>query len=83
MISKGKKVIRSIHGGSLSLCECRQARIKGPAGHIWPVSGLQCTLVVSEEAFRTEGETSKMKKFASVERLNVIKSYFVASQIFG
>ena len=25
-----------MHGGSLSLCKCRRARIKGPAGRIWP-----------------------------------------------
>ena len=36
MISKGKKVFRLIHGGSLSLCKCRRARIKGLAGRIWP-----------------------------------------------
>ena len=29
-------VFRSIHGGSLSLCKSRRARIKGPAGRIWP-----------------------------------------------
>ena len=32
---------------------------------------LQCALVISEEGFRTKGETSKIKKFASVERFNV------------
>ena len=32
---------------------------------------LECALVISEEAFRMEGETSKIKKLASVERLNL------------
>ena len=37
MISKEKKkVFRSIHGRSLSLCKCRRARINEPAGRIWP-----------------------------------------------
>ena len=31
-----KKVFCLIHGGSLSLCKCRRARIKGSAGRIWP-----------------------------------------------
>ena len=30
-------VFRSIHGGSLSLRKRRRARIKEPAGRIWPV----------------------------------------------
>ena len=34
---KDKKVIRSIQDESLSLRKCRRARIKGPAGRIWPV----------------------------------------------
>ena len=33
---KEKKVFRSIYGGNLSLCKCRRARIKEPAGRIWP-----------------------------------------------
>ena len=40
MISKRKKVLRSIHGGSLSLCKCRRARIKGPVGRSLPMSAL-------------------------------------------
>ena len=35
------------------------------------VINLECALVISEEAFRMEGETSKIKKLASVERLNL------------
>ena len=33
---KEKKVFRWIHGENLSLCKCRRARIKGPAGRTWP-----------------------------------------------
>ena len=46
-----KEVFRSIHGGSLSLCVCRRARIKGPAGRIWraglslPMSVLECKVM--------------------------------------
>ena len=36
MISKGKKVFRSIYGRSLSFCKWRWARIKEPAGRTWP-----------------------------------------------
>ena len=32
---------RSIHGGSLSLCKCRRARIKATAGRSLPVSVLE------------------------------------------
>ena len=35
-----KKFFRSIHGGSLSLCKCWQARIKATAGRIWPVGSI-------------------------------------------
>ena len=35
-LKRKKKVFRSIHGGSLSFCKCRRARIKEPAGRIWP-----------------------------------------------
>ena len=32
---------------------------------------LECALVICEEAFRMEGEMSKIKKLASVERLSL------------
>ena len=32
---------------------------------------LECALVICEEALQMEGETSKIKKLASVERLNL------------
>ena len=38
---------------------------------------LECALVISEEAFQMEGETSKIKKLASVERLNLKMYDFV------
>ena len=53
MISKGKKkVFRSLHGGSLSLCKCRRARIKGPAGRSLPMSGIKPSTVY--KAFKTK-----------------------------
>ena len=58
MISKAKKVFRSIHGGSLNLCKCRRARIKGSAGRIWPagrslpMSGLEPSTV--DKALKTK-----------------------------
>ena len=42
-----KKIFRSIHGGSLSLCKCRRTRIKEPAGRIWP-AGLSLHMSVLE-----------------------------------
>ena len=53
MISKGKKIFFSIHGGSLSLCKCRRTRIKGPTGQIWPtgrslpISAVACSCTVN------------------------------------
>ena len=41
---------------------------------IWKASfqkRLECALVISEKAFRMEGETSKIKILASAERLNL------------
>ena len=62
MISKEKKVFLSIHGGSLSLCKCRRAKIKELAGWIWlagcslPMSAQDTCLPVclskSNEVFR-------------------------------
>ena len=58
MISKGrKKVFRPNHSGSLSLCKCRRARIKEPAGRIWPAGLSLPMLGLDSFAFKTRVKT--------------------------
>ena len=52
MISKKKKVFRSIRRRSLSLCKCRRAKIKEPASPIWP-AGRSLPMSVIELAAAT------------------------------
>ena len=40
-----KKVFRSVHGRSLSLCKYRRARINGPAGRNLPMFVLECKVM--------------------------------------
>ena len=57
-LQRKKKVFHLIHGGSLSLCKCRRARAKEPAGRIWPagrslpMSGLEPSTI--DKAFKTK-----------------------------
>ena len=57
---KEKKVIRSIQGGSLSLCKCRRARIKGPAGRIWPAGR---SLPMSAVDQKQAGKNNSLESF--------------------
>ena len=72
MISKGKKVFRLIQGGSLSLCKCRRARIKEPAGRTWsagrslPMSGTEPREKHQRKAVR-HGKAGESKLFPIVQ----------------
>ena len=61
-------VFRSIHGESLSLCKYRRARIKGPAGRIWPVG---CSLPMSGIDGRTYCVCLSFQRYTALDEKHV------------
>ena len=70
-IRKTSSTIISAHSKRFWKCEkiYKELKMQNIFSHF--EKRLECSLVISEEAFRMEGETSKIKKLASVERLNL------------
>ena len=55
-------IFRLIHGGSLGLSKCRRARMKGPAGRIWPAGRSLPTSVLESFLFLNQLQISSAKK---------------------